>query len=169
LPTLGDSAQEQIDTILAKYPNKRSAVLPLCHLAQQKYGYMSADAVREVADILEMDPTEVRGLVSFYALLREKSTGKYILEICNDLPCALRGADQFVEHVCRKLGVRPGQTTDDGLFTVETVMCIAACDRAPVAQINLEYHENLDPDKFDEILEQAKNGEKAASEDADED
>ena len=153
MPTLRDSAQDQIDTILAKYPNKRSAVLPLCHLARQTYGYMSAEAVREVATILEIDPTEVSGLVSFYTLLRENSTGKFILEICNDLPCALRGADRFVGHVCEKLDVEVGETTEDGLFTVETVMCIAACDRAPAAQIDLEYHENLDPDKFDRIVD----------------
>ena len=152
--TLRDKAQQQIDAILAKYPTKRSAVLPLCHLAQREYGYMSPDAVHEVAEILELDLTEVQGLVSFYTLLREKPNGKFVLEICNDLPCALRGADQFVDHVCQKLGVQPGQTTDDGLFTVETVRCIAACDRAPVAQINLEYYENLDPEKFDEIIAQ---------------
>jgi NADH-quinone oxidoreductase E subunit len=153
LPILRDKAQDRIDAILQRYPTKRSAVLPLCHLAQEEYGYMSPEAVREVADILELDPTEVQGLVGFYTLLREKPTGEYVIEICNDLPCALRGADRFVEHVCRKLGIRTGETTADGLFSVETVMCVAACDRAPVAQINLEYFENLDPDKIDAIIE----------------
>ena len=153
MPTLRDTAQEFIDAILTKYPTKRSAILPLCHLAQQEYGYMSHETIREVAEILDMDPTHVQGLVGFYTLLHEDPTGEHIIQVCNDLPCALRGADEFVEHVCHRLDVRPGETTGDGLFTVETVMCVAACDRAPVAQINLEYYENLDPDKFDAILE----------------
>jgi NADH-quinone oxidoreductase subunit E len=156
LLTLRDRARHEIEAILARYPTRRSAVLPLCHLAQREYGYMSPEAVREVADILELDPTQVRGLVGFYILLHEEPTGKHVIQICNDLPCALRGADQLVEHVCQQLGVRPGQTTADGMFTLETVMCVAACHRAPVAQIDLEYHENLDPDKFDEVVARLK-------------
>lgn len=157
MPSLRNKAKNEISAILSKYPTKRSAVLPLCHLAQKEYGYMSAEAVREVAEILELDPTEVQGLVGFYALLREEPHGRHIIEICNDLPCALRGADQFVEHVCKKLGVDVGETTEDEHFTVETVMCVAACDKAPVAQINLEYYENLDPKAFDEIVKRLRN------------
>jgi NADH-quinone oxidoreductase subunit E len=157
LPTLRESAKDKIDAILEKYPTRRSAVLPLCDLAQKEYGYMSPEAVREVAEILDLDPTEVQGLVGFYTLLREAPTGEYVIEICNDLPCALRGADEFVDHVCHRLGVDVGDTTSDGLFTVQTVMCVAACDRAPVAQINLEYYEHLDPDKLHALLEKLKN------------
>jgi NADH-quinone oxidoreductase E subunit len=154
LSVLRENAPEEIEAILAKYPTKRSAVLPLCHLAQMQYGYMSPDAVRDVADLLELDPTEVQSLVGFYSLLRERPTGKYVIEICADLPCALRGANRLVDHVCKKLGVQPGETTPDGLFTVEKVMCVAACDRAPVAQINLEYFEHLDPSRVDALLEE---------------
>ena len=118
MSTLLDTAQDEIDAILCKYPTKRSAVLPLCLLAQKAFGYMSPEAVQEVAEILELDPTAVQGLVGFYTLLREKPKGKFVIEICNDLPCALRGADQFVEHVCNRLDVRVGDTTDNGLFTV---------------------------------------------------
>lgn len=154
MPLLRENAPEEIETILAKYPTKRSAVLPLCHLAQKQYGYMSPEAIRDVAELLELDPTEVQSLVGFYSLLRERPTGKYVVEICADLPCALRGANRLVDHVCKKLGVQPGETTPDGLFTVEKVMCVAACDRAPVAQINLEYFEHLDPDRVDALLEE---------------
>jgi NADH-quinone oxidoreductase subunit E len=169
LSTLRDNAKTEIDAILSRYPSKRSAVLPLCQLAQKEYGFLSHEAIGEVAQILELDPTEVRSLVGFYTLLREKPAGKYVLEICNDLPCALRGADAFVEHVCHKLNVRVGDTTDDGLFTVETVMCVAACDRAPVAQMNLEYLEHLDPAKFDAITERLRNqAESAAGKSAEE-
>jgi NADH-quinone oxidoreductase subunit E len=169
LPTLHDNAQDEIKAILKKYPTKRSAVLPLCHLAQKEYGYMSAAATREVAAILDLDPTEVQSLIGFYSLLREKPSGEYVIEVCDDLPCALRGADRFVDHVCERLGVRPGETTADGIFTLETVMCVAACHRAPVAQINQEYYENLDPDKFDAVLEQLRNGVKTTAETTDED
>jgi NADH-quinone oxidoreductase subunit E len=169
LPTLRDKAQNEIKAILKKYPTKRSAVLPLCHLAQKEYGYMSAAATREVAAILDLDPTEVQSLVGFYSLLRENRPGQYVIEVCDDLPCALRGADRFVDHVCERLGVLPGETTDDGVFTLETVMCVAACDRAPVAQINQEYYENLDPDKFDAVLEQLRNRVKRTAETTDAD
>lgn len=156
MPTLRDAANDQINAILEKYPTRRSAVLPICYLAQEHFGYVSPVAVRQIAEILELDPTEIQGLLGFYTLLHEEPTGKHVIEICTDLPCALRGADQFAEHVCNKLGVDIGGTTDDGLFTVEAVMCVAACDKAPVAQINLEYHENLDPVKFDQLIERLR-------------
>jgi NADH-quinone oxidoreductase subunit E len=156
LSILRQTSQDRIEAILAKYPTKRAAVLPLCHLAQETYGHMSEVAIRDVAEILELDPTQVRGLVGFYTLLREKPTGTYVIEICNDLPCALRGADEFVDYVCQKLGVGIGETTEDGLFTIETVMCLAACDRAPVAQVNLEYREHLTPETFDQLIHQLR-------------
>ena len=150
-------AKNEINAILSQYPTKRSAVLPLSYLAQQEYGHLSPEAVQEVAEILELDATEVQALIGFYALLHEEPAGEYVIEICNDLPCVLRGAEQFVDHVCQKLGVSVGETTEDDLFTVRTVMCVAACDKAPVAQINLEYYQNLDPEKFDDLVEQMKN------------
>ena len=154
MSVLRENAGEEIDAILAKYPTKRSAVLPLCHLAQKQFGYMSPEAISEVAGVLDLDPTEVQSLVGFYSLLRERPTAKFVIEVCADLPCALRGANRLVDHICSKLGVQPGETTSDGLFTVEKVMCVAACDRAPVAQINLEYFEHLDPERFDALLEE---------------
>jgi NADH-quinone oxidoreductase E subunit len=156
LPSLRDSANNEIEAILDKYPTRRSAVLPLCQLAQEKYGHMGPEAVQEVAEILELDPTEIHGLVGFYTLLRETPTGEHVIQVCSDFPCSLRGADRFIQHVRKTLAVEPGETTSDGLFTVETVMCVAACDRAPVVQIDLEYIENLDPDSFDEIIEQLR-------------
>lgn len=152
---------EEIKGILAHYPNKRSAVLPLMHLAQQEYGFMSDDAKREVADILDLDPTHVLSLAGFYSLFYEQPTGKYVLEICNDLACALRGADEFVEMACRKLDIPVNGTTEDGLFTIKTVMCLAACDRAPMLQCNLKFVENLTEEKFDQLIAQLR--EEAAS------
>jgi NADH-quinone oxidoreductase subunit E len=144
--------REQIDAVLARYPVKRSAVLPLLYLAQQAYGYCSEEAMREVAGLLGLEPTEVFSVAGFYSLFYKQPVGRYVLEICDDLPCALRGAEAFVEHVCRRLGVGVDETTPDGLFTVKTVMCLAACDKAPLLQCNLDYHENLTPETFDALL-----------------
>jgi NADH-quinone oxidoreductase subunit E len=108
--------------------------------------------MRDVAGVLDLDPTEVLSLAGFYTLFYEESVGKYVLEICNDLPCALRGADEFVDMACEKLGVEVGGTTEDGMFTVKTVMCLAACDKAPMLQVNLKYEENLDEAKFDALI-----------------
>ncbi len=153
---LSEKYAEQVNTILARYPSKRSAVLPLLYLAQREYGYCSEEAMREVAGLCDLEPTEVFGVAGFYSLFHRDPTGRYVLEICNDLPCALRGADQFVDHVCKRLGVKPGETTPDGMFTVETVMCLAACDRAPMMQVNLDYYENLDAEKFDALVEELR-------------
>jgi NADH-quinone oxidoreductase subunit E len=147
-----DTYAEEIAGLLARYPDKKSAVLPLMHLAQEEYGYMSNEAMREVAEILDLDPTHVLSLAGFYSLYYEEPTGTYVLEICNDLACALRGAEEFVEMATAKLGIPVDGTTADGLFTIKTVMCLGACDRAPMLQCNLKFEENLDEQKFDALL-----------------
>ena len=149
---ISETYAAEIEGLLARYPDKKSAVLPLMHLAQKEYDYMSKEAMREVASILDLDPTHVLSLSGFYSLFYEEPTGKYVLEICNDLACALRGADEFVEMACRKLDIPVEGTTEDGLFTIKTVMCLGACDRAPMLQCNLKFEENLDEEKFDELL-----------------
>lgn len=149
---LAEKYSEEINTILTYYPESRSAVMPLMYLAQEAYGYMSKEAIRDVASVLELDPTEVLSLAGFYTLYYEEPVGKYVLEICTDLPCALRGAEEFTEMACNKLGIKLGETTEDGLFTVKTVMCLAACDKAPMLQANLKYEENLDEAKFDGLI-----------------
>ncbi len=149
---IAETYAEEIKGLLARYPDKKSAVLPLMHLAQHEYGYMSEEAMKEVAAILDLDPTHVLSLSGFYTLYYEEPVGKYVLEVCNDLACALRGADQFLEMACDKLSIRPEETTDDGLFTIKPVMCLAACDRAPMLQCNLKFEERLDEEKFDQLL-----------------
>ncbi len=149
---LRDKYANEIDALLARFPQKKSAVLHLMHLAQNEYGYMSDTAMREVADILDLDPTHVLSLAGFYSLFYEEPTGRYVLEICNDLACALRGADEFVEMASRKLDIPVEGTTNDGLFTLKTVMCLGACDRAPMLQCNLKFYENLDEAKFEGLL-----------------
>lgn len=153
--------------ILARYPDKRSAVLLLMHLAQDEYGYMSQEAMTEVAEILALDPTHVMSLAGFYSLYYEAPVGRYVLEICTDLACALCGADEFADMACQKLGVPPDVTTADGLFTVKKVMCLGACDKAPMLQCNLKFEESLDEAKFEALLErlraEAASGQEAPS------
>jgi len=154
--TFREKYREEIAGIISRFPHKKSAVLPLMHLAQHHYGYMSEAAMREVADILDLDPTHILSLAGFYTLYYEEPVGKYVLEICNDLACALRGADEFVEMASQKLGIGVEETSADGLFTLKTVMCLAACDRAPMLQCNLKFEENLDEAKFEQLLERLR-------------
>ena len=137
---LREKLAAEVDAILARYPDgeKRSAVMPLLYLAQHQYGYLSPAAVEEGADILGISPTQVGSLVGFYSLYHDRPAGKVRMQICTDLPCALRGAEDFARDVCHNLGIRLGQTTPDGLITVEQVMCLAGCDRAPMFQVQDE-------------------------------
>ncbi len=138
----------EIEKLLAKYPadRKQSAVMPLLHLVQRDNGFISKHAIDDIAEILEISTTEVASVIGFYTLYQDHPNGKYRFQICTDLPCALRGADQFLKDLCTALDIKPGETTKDGLITVEEVMCLAACDRAPMFQVQgkhgIEYHEN---------------------------
>ena len=145
---LAEKYKDQITATLAKYPpdQKLSAVMPLLYLAQSEYGYVTRPAMDEIAAILEIEPTQVASIVGYYSLYYDHPGGRHRVQICTDLPCALRGADKFADDLCQKYGVKLGGTTADGQFTVEGVMCLAACDRAPMFQIQnkdgLFYHEN---------------------------
>lgn len=139
---------EEVQQILAKYPPefKRSAVMPLLYLAQREANYVPRQALQDIAEILEISTTEVASIVGFYTLYYDEPGGRYRIQVCTDLPCALRGADRFLQELCERLGIEEGGTTPDGLFTVEAVKCLAACHRAPVFQVQgdgeIVYHEN---------------------------
>jgi NADH-quinone oxidoreductase subunit E len=151
---LADKYNERIQQIFAKYPDRRSAVMPLLYLAQEEYGWITPEAAEEIAKLCEIDRTQVNSIAGFYTMFRESPKGKYWLHVCTDLPCALRGADKFYQDLLDYLKVEDGGTTDDKLFTVEHVMCLAACDRAPMLQCNFHYHENLDIDKVKALIAQ---------------
>jgi NADH-quinone oxidoreductase subunit E len=139
---------DEIQAILTKYPpeQRRAAVMPLLHLAQRDQMYVTKQAMIEIADILGISSTDVASIVGFYTLYYDQAAGSYRVQVCTDLPCALRGAEQFLEGLCQNLGIRVGETTPDGAVTVEAVMCLAACDKAPMFQVQsgegLSYHEN---------------------------
>ncbi len=144
--------EERINHHLAKYETKRSAVMPLLFIAQEEYGWVNPESIKEVAEILNLDPTQVKSIAGFYTMYSEQPKGKYWLQVCTDLPCALKGADEFHAWLKEELGVEEGGTTKDGMFTVEHVMCLAACDKAPMLQCNFHYVENLDQTKMRELL-----------------
>ena len=150
---------QEIKDILAKYPpdQKRSAVMPLLYLAQRDGGYTSLEAMKEIGEMLDISVTDVASLVGFYTLFHDKKTGRYHMQVCTDLSCSLRGADQFLETLCEKLQVDVGETTEDGLITIEEVKCLAACDKAPMFQVQgedgIEYHENMTVDKTMELID----------------
>lgn len=161
---LAEKYRAEIDAILSRYPpeHRRSAVMPLLYLAQREYGYVTPHAIEEIASLLEVDPTQVGSLLGFYSLYHDRPAGKYHIQVCTDLPCALRGSEDFARELCRRLGIELGGTTADGLVTVEPVMCLAACDRAPVFQVQrrdgIDYHENQTVEsalEFIRLLQQA--------------
>lgn len=131
---------ERIEMHFAKYPDKRSAVMPLLYIAQEEYGWVNEDAIREVAELCEMDPTQVKSIAGFYTMYRERPKGKYWVYVCTDLACALEGGDDLYEQLLDELGLDHHQdTTADNVFTVEHVMCLGACDRAPMLQCNFRF------------------------------
>ena len=153
---------KEVEKILAKYPpeHKRSAVMPLLYLAQREEGHVDNHAVRDIAKMLEITETEVASIIGFYTLYHDKPEGKLRIQVCTDLPCALRGADKFLADLCAKLEIEPGGTTADGMITVEPVMCLAACDKAPMFQSQgsdgIKYHENMSVESTMEVIENFK-------------
>jgi len=146
---------KRIEAAFSKYPDKRSAVMPMLYLAQEEYGWVSAEGIEEVAALCEMDPTQVRSVAGFYTMYSKSPKGKYWLQVCTDLACALCGADKFYHDLQEYLGLKAeGETTEDGLFTLEHVMCLAACDKPQVLQCNFHYHENLDMEKVKALIEE---------------
>lgn len=153
---LADKYAERIEKIFARYPDRRSAIMPLLFIAQEEYGWLSEDALNEIADLCGVDPTQAYSIAGFYTMFRETPKGKYWFQVCTDLPCALRGADDFYQALCDYLDVEDGGTTDDGLFTVEQVMCLAACDKAPMFQCNFHDYENYDMEQMKALIEQLR-------------
>ena len=153
---------KEVKQILSKYPpeHKRSAVMPLLYLAQREEGYISKAAMQDVAGIVDITETDVAAIVGFYTLYHDTKEGKSRMQVCTDLPCALRGAEEFMNSLCANLGIQVGETTPDGVITLEAVTCLAACDKAPMFQIQgpdgIKYHENMTVDRTMELVEALK-------------
>ncbi len=155
-PHFSDARLAEIKALVARYPAAQSALLPVLHMAQEDFGYLSMDVQKMVADVLGLRLMAVREVVTFYTMFREQPCGKYLLEVCTSASCMLNGANELVAHMCDMLGIKIGETTPDGLFTVTEVECAGACAGAPVVQINNAYHENVDAGCMDTFVAKAR-------------
>ncbi|MBT3240817.1 MAG: NAD(P)H-dependent oxidoreductase subunit E [Chloroflexi bacterium] len=151
---------KDIEDILKKYPEdqKRSAVMPLLYVAMRENGFVSKQDMYDIAEIIKVSATQVASIVGFYTLYHDKEGGKHRVQVCNDLPCALRGSGEYLEKLCENIGIKVGETTEDGLVSVESVMCLAGCDKAPMFQEQnpdgVFYHEDQTVESTLELIEQ---------------
>jgi NADH-quinone oxidoreductase subunit E len=143
--------------LVAAHHDAQSALIPFLQYCQELDGYVTADAIADAAELTGMTAGEVESIASFYALLFQRPIGKHVIQVCRTLGCMLGGADELQAHIRSRLGVDSGETTADGLITYEEVECLAACDKAPCLQHNLEYHYNVSNSEFDALLERWKN------------
>ncbi|RME86500.1 MAG: NAD(P)H-dependent oxidoreductase subunit E [Planctomycetota bacterium] len=150
-----EEQMQKFHEILKRYPKEHqvSAVMPVLYLAQEAFGNITPEVMVYVADLLGISPAKVKDVFTFYTYYRRPGTGKYRIDVCSTLSCALCGSKSLLDHLKKRLGIGPGETTKDGKFSIMKVECIAACGGAPAIQINGEYYENLTPEKLDKILD----------------
>ena len=147
------ASEQEFEKTIARYPNKAAATLPVLWIAQRQWGWLPPEVLEYVGERLELPPARIIGVASFYTMFKLRETGKYQVQICRNLSCAMFGAERMTERVCKKLGIKPGETTRDKLFTVEQVECLAACGIAPAVQVNEEYYGNMKGEKLDQLIE----------------
>ncbi len=149
----GPEFERKVDRIVARYPEPKAALLPVLWLVQRTRGFVGLDAEAWVAERLGVGAAHVHGVVSFYTMYRQKQLGRYHIQLCTTLSCMLRGSDDLAAHLEKKLGIRPGETTPDGKFSLAKVECLGSCGTAPMLQLNDDYHENLTIDGLDRLLD----------------
>ncbi|MFT3903211.1 MAG: NADH-quinone oxidoreductase subunit NuoE [Niabella sp.] len=150
-------SQEKLDKvqqIIDRYPQgkQKSALLLVLHLAQEEFGWLSPETMDYVASLLQIEPIEVYEVATFYSMYNLNPVGKYVFEVCQTGPCMINGSDEIIDYIKEKLGINPGETTDDGMFTLKTVECLGACGYAPMMQMGKHYKEHLTKEKVDEII-----------------
>jgi NADH-quinone oxidoreductase E subunit len=151
--TFSPEVEAEIDQHLAKYPVMRSAILPLMFIVQRERGYLDPPAVAYLAKRLKLRITDIWEVATFYSMIHIKPIGKYHIQVCKTLSCKLLGSDKITQHCAEKIGIKVGETTADGRFSLSEVECLGSCGTAPMFQINFDYHENLTPEKVDHILD----------------
>ncbi|MDB5039252.1 MAG: nuoE [Bacteriovoracaceae bacterium] len=157
--SFSEKAMLQMKDILSRYDSKRSALLPVLHLAQDEFGYVSDEVIEYVARIMDLSPAQVLEVVTFYTMYNKKPVGKNHFQFCVTLSCWMFGSHQLMKSACSRLGIREGETTADGQFTVSKMECLGSCGSAPVVQINETYYENLNPEKLNRLITSCKEGE----------
>ncbi|HMP93168.1 MAG TPA: NAD(P)H-dependent oxidoreductase subunit E [Phnomibacter sp.] len=155
----------KVQEIVARYPQgkQKSALMPVLHLAQEEWGWLSAETMDYVGGLLNIEPIEVYEVATFYTMYNLKPVGKHVFEVCHTGPCMLRGSDDIIAHIKNRLGIKVGETTPDGLFTLKTAECLGACGYAPMMQMGKFYKEHLTPEKVDAIIEECKKKAQTAS------
>lgn len=153
---LSKNSKEEISRAIAKYPEKRAALLPALHIAQKEQGWISKETMEEIAAILGIKPINVMEVVSFYTMFNMKPVGKYHLQVCTNLSCSLLNSRNIVNYLEEKLNIKTGETSPDNKYTLSTVECLGSCGTAPMMQVNDEYYESLSEHKIDIILESLK-------------
>lgn len=144
--------QKEFEDIITRYPTKQAAILPTLWLVQNQEGWISGEAMEYVAGLLELSPVHVYSVTSFYTMFNRKPVGKHHIQVCRTLSCALRGSEEVIDHLKKKIKLGEGETSEDGQYTFTSVECLASCGTAPAMMINEKYYEDLTPEKVDEIL-----------------
>ena len=150
---------KEVEQIIQRYPEgkQKSALIPVLHLAQEEFGgWLSAETMDYVASVLNLQPIEVYEVATFYSMYNLKPVGRYLFEVCQTGPCMLNGSDNIIRYIFEKLGIKPGETTTDGMFTLKTVECLGACGYAPMMQLGKNYREHLTKEKVDAIIEECR-------------
>jgi NADH-quinone oxidoreductase subunit E len=158
LSRLSDHNVIVANDIIGRYPRPKSALIPVLHLAQEQDGYVTTEAMEHIAELIGITPAEVYGTATFYEMFKFEPVGRYCINVCTNISCQLLGAWELLEHAEQRLGVKSGSTTDDGLFTVEDVECIAACTDAPALQVNYRYRYRVTNDDFDQLVDDLRDG-----------
>ncbi len=148
---------QKVEEIKKRYPKQVAAVLPVLWLAQEQFGWISEEIMHYVAGLLDVPFSHILGVVTFYTMYNTKPVGKYHIQVCANVSCMLRGSDNLVEHLERKLGVRVGETTSDKMFTLDEVECLGSCGTAPMMQVNDDYYDNLTAEKVNRLLDEFRN------------
>lgn len=154
-----EAQMSKVTEIIARYPEgkQKSALLPLLHMAQDSFGgWLSAETMDYVAELLQITPIEVYEVATFYSMYNTKPVGKYLFEVCQTGPCMLNGSDNIIDYISKTLGIKAGETTTDGLFTLKTVECLGACGYAPMMQLGKHYREHLTKEKVDAIIAECR-------------
>lgn len=149
------------DEIIARYPVKKSALIPLLHLAQEQDGHLTEEAMVHIAELIDVTPAEVLGTASFYEMFKREPVGDYVVNVCTNISCLLLGGEELLHHLEQRLGIKAGSTTSDGKFTLEDVECIAACTEAPCLQVNYRYFHKITHDEADELIDDLRSGKRA--------
>jgi NADH-quinone oxidoreductase subunit E len=158
VPRFTPENEELAGEILGRYPVKKSALIPLLHLAQEQDGYVTNDAMAHIGELVGVSSAEVLGTCSFYEMFKREPVGKYLINVCTNISCQIMGGYELLEHVEESLGMKAGSTTPDGLFTIEDVECIAACTEAPCLQVNYRYFHKISHDEFDQLVDELAAG-----------